>query len=131
MGTIFLQHAHYMWCVARFGTICTIQDTFKTPMTSVTKHYISQYLRALFNFSYVGSSDYWCQYYFSYFIILDVSIILVDNVLQVYWYGWYLKVWLKIDSKTVFLIQKCTTCNVTGEIMGNCADVSKFRIRTE
>ena len=124
MDTIFLPNAHYMWCVVRFGTICTIQKTWKTPMKSVTKHYISQYFKVLFIFSYIGStyfacwSDCWCQYYFS----------MVDNVLQNHWYGWYLKVLLEIDSKMVFLIPKVTTCNVTDENMGNCADVSKFRI---
>ena len=66
-------------------------------------------------------SDCCCQHYFS----------LVDNVLQIYWYGWHLKVWLEIDSKMVFLIPKCTTCNVTDENMGDCANVSKFRIKTE
>ena len=63
----------------------------------------------------------WCQYYFS----------LVDNFLQISWYGWYLKVWLEIDSKMVFLMPGCTTSNVTYENMGNCANVSRFRIKTE
>ena len=36
-----------------------------------------------------------------------------------------------MDSKMVFLMLKCTTRNVTDENMGNCADVSKFRIKIE
>ena len=63
-----------------------------------------------FNLLWLWWSDCWCQYYFS----------LVDNVLQIYWYGWYLQVWLEIDWKMVFIIPKCTTWNVTEENMGNC-----------
>ena len=57
----FLQNGYYTWCVAWFGTIFTIQKTWKTPMRSVTKHSISQYLRALFNFSYISSTYSACD----------------------------------------------------------------------
>ena len=30
MNTIFLQNAHCMWCVARLGTICTVQNVKNT-----------------------------------------------------------------------------------------------------
>ena len=77
-----------------------------------------------FNLFWLWWSDrqnWWCQYYFS----------LVDNFLQIYWYDWYLKLWLEIDSRMVFLIPKCNMCNVTDENMGTCADFSKFRTKTE
>ena len=47
----------------------------KTPMRSVTKHSVSPYIRALFNFSYIGSTCFGCDEVIS--KIADVSIILV------------------------------------------------------
>ena len=74
IDTIFLRNTLYMWCVAQFGTICTIQKTRKIRM-SVSKHSISPYLRALLDFSYIGSSCFARDGVIS--KIADVSIILV------------------------------------------------------